>query len=399
MSEEAPHVQVVCEQQPLPDLLATALDRLGARITLAHPDQIFDQPHSLDADARIVVAPMGLQTDGIATLLRFTNDRSRCTLVLSPDGLMRWQAAPTEVVPTHGQWRNGLSADELCGHIRAMCEARRPLAAMSQELAWMQEVDAARPIAQPAPDDQLLLASQVQRDLLPNPMPESPTAKFHALYLPADHVSGDIYDVVRLDESHLAISLADASGHGMPAALLTVFIKRFFRGKAIADNDYRILEPNEVLATINRELLDTNLPHCQFVTAAHAIYDEQERAIRWARGGIPYPILVRRGCKPEFVRSTGILLGTIAKPPLDVISEKLSPGDRLYFYTDGLEALLCNRRAGENPFDLSYTPWFGALADRGPEDVLAEIARTRATIAADTWPCDDITVVCVECTQ
>jgi serine phosphatase RsbU (regulator of sigma subunit) len=246
--------------------------------------------------------------------------------------------------------------------------------------------------------EQLELASQVQRDLLPNPMPASCTARFHALYLPADHVSGDIYDVVRLDETHLAVSVADVAGHGMPAALLTVLMKRSFRGKAIEGTSYRILEPDEVLAGMNRELMEARLPQCQFVTATHAVYDERGRRLRWARGGLPYPVLARRGAAPAFVRSTGILLGAIDNPPSDVVEVSLQPGDRMYFYTDGLEALLCRRRAGENPQDLSSTSWFESLPERGPEEALAEIGELRRNISPDAWPYDDITVVCVECT-
>ncbi len=247
-------------------------------------------------------------------------------------------------------------------------------------------------------DEQLRLASHVQRDLLPDPMPSSLTACFHALFLPADHVSGDIYDVVRLDEAHLAISLADATGHGMPAALLTVLIKRLFRGKVIENDNYRILEPDEVLANMNREMLEMNLSHCQFVTGSHAIYNERTRRLRWSRGGLPHPILAPADAPPAFARSTGVLLGAVESPIFDVAEATLNPGDKLYFYTDGLEALLCRRRAGENPFDLSTTAWFNTLRGRSPMEALAEIAETRSTLRHDAWPCDDITVVCIECT-
>lgn len=247
-------------------------------------------------------------------------------------------------------------------------------------------------------DEQLRLASQVQRDLLPNPMPVSPTARFHALFLPADHVSGDIYDVVRLDESHMAVSLADATGHGMPAALLTVLIKRSFRGKTIENGAYRIMEPGEVLANMNRDLLEMNLSHCQFVTALHAIYDEEARRLRWARGGLPHPVLARSGAEPVFIRTSGILLGAVESPCFDIVETSLRPGDAVYFYTDGLEALLCRRRAGENPFDISVSPWFRSLSDRRPADALGEIAELRRDTPPDTWPFDDISIVCVECT-
>jgi sigma-B regulation protein RsbU (phosphoserine phosphatase) len=245
-------------------------------------------------------------------------------------------------------------------------------------------------------EQQLWLASQVQRDLLPDPMPRSTTAAFHGLFLPADRVSGDIYDVVRLDEDTLGVSIADATGHGIPAALLTVFIKRGFRGKTIENGSYRILEPDEVLHAMNRDLLDTRLSHCQFVTAAHAVYNERTRTVRFARGGLPYPVWVRPGCEPRLLRSTGVLLGAVEKPPLDIVEMTLEPGDRLFFYTDGLEALLCGRRPGEDPFDLSITPWFRALPDRPTEQALEDVAAIRRSVSPDAWPVDDITLVTVD---
>ena len=248
-------------------------------------------------------------------------------------------------------------------------------------------------------DEQLQLASQVQRDLLPDPMPASCTARFHALYIPADHVSGDIYDVVRLDESHLAVSLADATGHGIPAALLTVFMKQSFRGKAIDGTSYRILNPAEVLSSMNRELMETGFSHCQFVTALHAVYNERRRCLCWARGGVPYPVFVRSGVAPALVRSTGVLLGAVDDPPFEVVELALRPGDRIYFHTDGLDALLCRRRPGEDPSDISSTPWFASLPERKPEETLAEVAAIRRDLAAAAWPYDDITVVCLECTD
>ncbi len=281
---------------------------------------------------------------------------------------------------------------ETVTHVELICEGRPPIGAVCPMLCQMgAKVEHF--------DEQLHLASQVQRDLLPNPMPLSTTARFHALYLPADHVSGDIYDVVRLDESHLAISLADATGHGMPAALLTVLIKRLFRGKTIENGSYRILEPDEVLAGMNRELLDMKLSQSQFVTGSHAIYDEQRRLLRWARGGLPHPVLVPRDGPPVLVRSTGVLLGAVENPIFDVVERTLRPGDLMYFYTDGLDALLCRKPAGDNADDLSATSWFRTLGGRRPADVLEEIAAVEQDTPSEDWPRDDISVVCLECSD
>ncbi len=75
-------------------------------------------------------------------------------------------------------------------------------------------------------DEELRLAARIQQDFLPKFLPQLGPVHFHTLFRPAGYVSGDLYDVMRLDESHIGFFVCDAVGHGMPAALLTMFIKR-----------------------------------------------------------------------------------------------------------------------------------------------------------------------------
>ena len=74
--------------------------------------------------------------------------------------------------------------------------------------------------------EQLRLAGMVQRDFLPAHLPNSDAAQWAVTFIPAEWVSGDIYDVARIDEQHIGFYIADAVGHSMPAALLTIFIKQ-----------------------------------------------------------------------------------------------------------------------------------------------------------------------------
>ena len=75
-------------------------------------------------------------------------------------------------------------------------------------------------------DEELRLAAKLQQDFLPKQLPQVGPIHFHSLFRPAGYVSGDLYDVMRLDEKRVGFFPVDAVGHGMPAALLTMFIKR-----------------------------------------------------------------------------------------------------------------------------------------------------------------------------
>ncbi|MGB2986996.1 MAG: SpoIIE family protein phosphatase, partial [Phycisphaerae bacterium] len=110
-------------------------------------------------------------------------------------------------------------------------------------------------------ENELKLAASVQRNLH-SPPPTGNGVDFHALYRPADVISGDTYEVVRLDESRVAVALADATGHGLPAGLLSVFVKRSLRGKEAAAGGCRVLDPDEVLARANADILGTQLQEC-----------------------------------------------------------------------------------------------------------------------------------------
>lgn len=394
MASPGPLIEIISDEPQLPPMLDAALRRIRARVTHAGVADAALGRLDDDADARVIVAAGDWPAARLAALLRRASDASRCAMVVGTD------RASADLSPgVHDRApcvSDAASEDELRGRLMAMCEARRSLRHLARELDAARQGDRTRTAVGDRLDEQLLLASQVQRDLLPDPLPRSSSARFSTLYLPADHVSGDIYDVARLDESHLAISVADATGHGIPAALLTVFLKRSFRGKRIENGSYRILEPDEVLLNLNDDLLDAGLSHCQFVTGLHGVYAEDERVLRWARGGIPYPVHVPRGGGPRLVRSTGVLLGAVESPPLQCLEQRIEPGDRLYFYTDGLEALLCGCRAGANPLDVSATSWFRSLPGREPADVLAEVDDLRQRIDDRDWPRDDITIVCIE---
>src|SRR5688572_9036270 len=68
-------------------------------------------------------------------------------------------------------------------------------------------------------DEELRLAARIQQDFLPKMLPQVGPVHFHTLFRPAGYVSGDLYDVTRLDERHVGFYIADAVGHGVPAAL------------------------------------------------------------------------------------------------------------------------------------------------------------------------------------
>ena len=91
--------------------------------------------------------------------------------------------------------------------------------------------------------EQLRMAGLVQRDFLPTKLPNCDQLQWATTFWPAEWVSGDIYDVARLDEQHIGFYIADVVGHGMPAALLTIFLKQTLIMRETTGNKYRIFSP------------------------------------------------------------------------------------------------------------------------------------------------------------
>src|SRR4029078_8146606 len=142
-------------------------------------------------------------------------------------------------------------------------------------------------------DQELRLASRLQQDFLPRSFPEVGEVRFAALYRPATWVSGDVYDVRRLDETRVNFYLADAVGHGVAAGLLTMFIRQSIVGKRVEQDSYQVIPCDEVLGTLNNQLAEQELPNCQFVTACYGVVDAHKSIVTFARGGHPHPVHVR----------------------------------------------------------------------------------------------------------
>ena len=392
-------IHVLLDDPVVPPEIAAALRRIDAGIRLSRLDRELRSPSHTRADARLVVAS---RSNGCAgrrlAALREHCDRNPCaTLVLTSSPV---EAGPPSLDDGDSPigFASGLSADELAGRLTAMCSFQRPLNRLRYELDELRQRDQARSRGVHHLDEQMRLASQIQRDLLPDPLPHVTGAELHTLYRPADRVSGDIYDVVRLDPSHVALSFADATGHGMPAALLTMFIKRALRGRAGDNGDACVPAPQEVLAELNREVLGADLTQCQFLTGLYAVYDEPARMLRWARGGSPYPILVRPGLPPQELRSDGMLLGVDQQARFQPAELSLVPGDVVVLHTDGLDALLLHESGRRVYDDLAETPWYQALGSASISEQLAGIAGRVDDAPPDAWPVDDLTVLALEIT-
>jgi serine phosphatase RsbU (regulator of sigma subunit) len=204
-----------------------------------------------------------------------------------------------------------------------------------------EQIDTARTLIENLAE-QLRLAGLVQKDFLPTKLPQTDRIRWATIFLPAEWVSGDIFDIVRVDEEHIGFYLADVVGHGMPAALLTIFLKQALVMRQTVENNYRVFSPSEVVRNLNIRMAAQKLSGYQFATCCYCLLNIKTLELTFARAGHPYPILIRAGKPLEQLEIRGSLLGVFEQTEFPQRTIQLKPGDKLLLYSDGADSLIGN---------------------------------------------------------
>jgi CheY-like chemotaxis protein len=130
-------------------------------------------------------------------------------------------------------------------------------------------------------------ARQIQLSILPREIPAIKGLDIAARYIPMASVAGDFYDFIRIDEHRIGILVADVSGHGMPAALISSMLKIALDGQTGC-----ALEPARVLAGLNRALCGKFQGH--FVTTVYVVVDTERQSLLYAGAGHPPLVIMDR---------------------------------------------------------------------------------------------------------
>ncbi len=179
-------------------------------------------------------------------------------------------------------------------------------------------------------EQELLVAQRIQRASLPEEVPELEGWEISPRYRPAREVGGDFYDFHLLSEGRLGLVVGDATGKGVPAALVMSTTCGMLRVAAQSSSS-----PSEVLERVNEALCPNIAPHT-FVTCFYAILDPKSGSLIYANAGHDLPCLRRTSGEAEEMRATGMPLGLMPGMGYEEKETTLQAGEAALFYTDGL---------------------------------------------------------------
>jgi sigma-B regulation protein RsbU (phosphoserine phosphatase) len=241
--------------------------------------------------------------------------------------------------------------------------------------------------------EQLRLAGMVQQDFLPSQLPSGDNLRWSAVFLPAEWVSGDIYNVVRIDDQHIGFYVADVVGHGMPAALLTIFVKQTLTMREMAGEKYKIFSPAEAMRNLNVRMAAQKLSGYQFATCCYCLLDTKTLELTLARAGHPYPILIRPNEPPRQIEARGSLLGVFEQAEYADVTLQFQRGDKLLLYSDGAERFVGNY---DDKKGFHFSQEFLSLCDKSIVDLTESIKAFAQDQALNCPDIDDITAVGLE---
>ena len=191
--------------------------------------------------------------------------------------------------------------------------------------------------------EELASAASIQREYMPKALPEIEGIDMGIVYRPASYVSGDIYDIVELDEDHTGFFLADAVGHGVPAALMTMVITQGLHKVDGKGESSRIVPPGEALSRLNNTMTEHAGEQARFATAVYAIHNKRTNVITVSGAGHPPSLLIRSDDgSVEQIDSDGPLLGVFPDVDFGQQTIDLRPGDVFIIYSDGFEVAFPN---------------------------------------------------------
>ncbi len=256
-------------------------------------------------------------------------------------------------------------------------------------------------------DADLAAAAQIQKSLLPRISIPVENCQVAWNFKPCDLMGGDIFNVFRLDMDHWGLYMMDVSGHGVPAAMITVSVSQFLQQfigqrqniapECLPQNG--IASPREIFDLLEREFPFERFKN--FFTITYMVLNVRNGNLIYSNAGHPYPIIIRENGTFELLMKGGPILGFVDFQRLSKKEKRfkegqvqLKPGDKLFVYTDGI----IEYEQGDGRFygtDRFYND-LDCLKEKSVKNIVRKAFDNLMAFGGNAKPPDDITLLGLE---
>lgn len=234
-------------------------------------------------------------------------------------------------------------------------------------------------------EDEMQTAQKIQSELLPKRLPANEFVELAAFIAPSRLVGGDFYDVIELDTRRFVVVVSDASGKGMPAALLMAQLQAMLRSELKHSEALAI-----VLERINHQLFRSTAAD-KFATLLAGLYDAATGTMQLVNAGHNYPILAGGRGQTRQITGSGPALGLLPASRYSTQTLQLEPGDTLLFYTDGVSETM--RSDGEQYSEAQLTNVLAQHRSAAPAAIVEHILADVDAFAGGNLQQDDRTIL------
>jgi serine phosphatase RsbU (regulator of sigma subunit) len=308
----------------------------------------------------------------------------------------------------HLTWKTQqIAAGDLTQHIDFMGDFSIAFNSMTQQLhdafAKIEEQSAALRKANEQMTQDLEAAGRLQQSLLPRSAPDIPGVHSAWHYRPCDELAGDILNVFPLDAGHMGVYLADVSGHGVAASLLSVAISHVLNPSASQSSvvlrhhddgtGLHTAGPAEVVRELNRRF-QMDESDGKYFTILYGVLDLNTRVLTYVTAGHSAIICQTPEGAPRSIESPGMPVGFFPHTEYEEVVCVLAPGERIYIYSDGIPEAM---NADEEQYgDQRLMNALAAGRARSLEACLSAVVEDVLRWCGAGGPQDDVSLLAIE---
>ncbi len=239
-------------------------------------------------------------------------------------------------------------------------------------------------------------ARHIQSALLPVSFPMAERLEFYASYMPCEKIGGDFYNVYRLDDENVGVLIGDVAGHGVSAAMITVFINQNIHvRREYDDGRIRVLSPKQVLNNLYYTYNRMPFPEETYTVLFYGIYHLKSRVLTYCSAGMNVsPLVLEKSGEVRPVPIVGLpicKLAEIVSPSYENRRLQLEEGDSLLLFTDGLIEI--DRKKPDQFDEPNLMEFLKGMKNKTAEETAGYLLDLYQAILGGNQMIDDVTVL------